>query len=78
MLTYCCACKLAILEAHQPTLERNKMNKDQTIAEMTKELEIRESAAKHLKGVQKSQNENTIHKLYDRLANAHIAMFEAM
>jgi hypothetical protein len=54
------------------------MNTNQTIAEMTKELQMRESAAKHLKGVQKSQNENTIHKLYDRLANAHLAMFEAM
>ena len=55
----------------------NKMNANQTIAEMEKELNMRKFAAKHLTGTQKMQNENTIHKLYERIANAHIAIFES-
>ena len=47
------------------------------IAEMEKELVMRQSAAARLTGIPKQQNANAIERLYDALANAHIELFEA-
>lgn len=47
------------------------------IAEMEKELTMRQAAAPNLRGIPKQQNANAIERLYDALANAHIELFEA-
>ena len=48
-----------------------------TIAQMEKELTMRQAAAAHLGGIPKQQNQTAIDRLYDDLCNAHIAKFEA-
>lgn len=47
------------------------------IATATKELVIRESAARHLRGIPARQNAASISALYDRLNHLHIERIEA-
>lgn len=52
-------------------------NLTQQIAAATKELVVRESAARHLSGIPAQQNRNSIERLYDTLNHLHIARLEA-
>lgn len=47
-----------------------------TIAAQTKELQIRENAARHLRGIPARQNASSISGLYDSLNDLHIQRIE--
>lgn len=55
-------------------MTRNELNR--SIEAMEKELTVRETAAAHLSGIPKIQNQTAIDILYDRLCNANLKAFE--
>jgi hypothetical protein len=58
------------------TIILDMMTNATQIATLTKELQMREAAAAHLRGIPARQNASAIASLYDRLNALHIARLE--